>query len=212
MVSEYLCYSHCLEYCLECFLCILKPIPLTCYMKVSQVYAINISTPGFCLQDQQDYVDFFNTLKGSEKENKQTNKTGVWFIKTINELQKGVRVRHTASVCSSTVVSRHILDPSGDWTLGNCPKNPPSSWYWLKALGVKSKTSPGFGTNSLNLIKSGFVEYSLSMLLFLSLFHPCKPYWFLQLLVVWPQELNNGLQLLQHLPLPKFQILYLLNS
>lgn len=93
-----------------------------------------------------------------------------------------------------------------------CPKNPASSWCWPKALRVKSKTSPGFGTNSLSLIKSGFVEYSLSMLLFLSLFHPCKPYWFLQLLVVWPQELNNGLQLLQHLLLPKFQILYLLNS
>lgn len=46
------------------------------------------------------------------------------------------------------------------------PKNPASSWCWSKALRVKSKTSPGFGMSRLSLIKSGFVEYSLSMLLF----------------------------------------------
>lgn len=62
----------------------------------------------------------FNTLKGPEKEKKgkekkKTKQPGLCFIKTISEEE--VTVRHTASACSSTVVPRHVLDPSGDWTL-----------------------------------------------------------------------------------------------
>lgn len=109
---------HYLEYYLECFPCILKFIPPPCYTNMlyeglsglCYLYLHNlILLPRLC--------GVFNTKKCSEKENKKTNKTSVCLTKTISEVQEGVMVRHTASVCSSTGVSRHILDPSGDWTL-----------------------------------------------------------------------------------------------
>lgn len=57
MVSEDFGYSQYLEYYLECFLCKLV-YTTTCYMKVSQVCAINVYTPWFYSQDQQNYVGF----------------------------------------------------------------------------------------------------------------------------------------------------------
>lgn len=149
---------------------------------------------------------FFNALKGSEKENKET-----WCLIHQNHGWSTARreVRHTAWPPVLWYPGTFwIHQETGLWE--TLPEE--SCKFLMLAKGSYSKNFSRFQYEQAQPDQEWLCRIFSVNASFLSLFHPCKPYWFLQLLVVWPQELNNGLQLLQHLLLPKFQILYLLNS
>lgn len=174
---------------------------LFCYHVIwwSQLCDINTCIPGFNMQDLT-----FCVTPGKKKKKTHRLQKHQWHTERSDRQTLPQHV--SASVYPASSLTLKIASQSIRWSDFEklCLKNPISSCLWPRAIRVSVKTPPNFSVSKLRLIKSGFVEYPLSVFLFQSSFHLRKPYWFLQLLL-WPQELNNRLQLPeQHLPAPGF--------
>lgn len=153
-------YCQCLHRCLECSRHVLKVCSaIMLYDDLSSV----ILTPA--------HLAF--TCKISHFDYTWKKKKRLAFFKNISDIQKGVTDRHFLSMF------QHPMYPATSPTLKTasqsirisdfeklCLKNPTSSCLWPRAIRVNVKTPPSFSMNNLRLIKSGFVEYPLSVFLF----------------------------------------------
>jgi len=150
-------YCHCLQLCLECSRRVLK------------------ICSAIVLYDDLSSVQYFIIAKCSilhfgyvwkRKKKTHLHQKHQWHTERSDRQTLPQRV--PAAVYPAAYLTQMAASQSirGSDLEKLCPKNPTSSCLWPRAIRVSGKTPPSFSVNKLRLIKSGFVEYPLSVFLF----------------------------------------------